>query len=297
MSFQRIVVLGAGAVGSAYGAQLSRRNDVLLVGRAEHVREINARGLVIEQDEKGTYKLPAVTSLKEIPQDTLILVTTKAYDLLDSLKPIRDLVRKDTVVLLLQNGLGVEETARTALKGRGEIIRGLATLASEMLAPGRIRYWKGQTILSSGMASARVAQVLEESGLAVRTATDFTTEVWNKLTVNCVINPLTAILQARDNEIGGKPLAGIRHAVVREVVAVGVAEGIPLKSDLVDFVDQLIPRYENRSSMLQDLARGNRTEIDFINGKVVELGKRHSIPTPANDCLTQLVHFLEVRPR
>jgi len=297
MTFQRIVVLGAGAVGSAYGALLSRRNDVLLVGRADHVREINAKGLVVEQEEKGTYKLPAVTSLKEIPQDALILVTTKAYDLLDVLKPIRDLVRKDTVVLLLQNGLGIEETASRALKGRGEIIRGLATLASEMLAPGRIRYWKGQTILSPGTTAARVAQVLEDSGLAVRTATDFPTEVWKKLVVNCVINPLTAILQARDNEIGGELLAGIRHAVVREVVAVGVAEGITLKSDLVDFVDQVIPRYENRSSMLQDLTRGSRTEIDFLNGKVVELGKRHGIPTPANDCLTQLVRFLEVRRR
>ena len=297
MTFQRIVVLGAGAVGSAYGALLSRRNDVLLVGRADHVREINAKGLVVEQEEKGTYKLPAVTSLKEIPQDALILVTTKAYDLLDALKPIRDLVRKDTVVLLLQNGLGIEETASRALKGRGEIIRGLATLASEMLAPGRIRYWKGQTILSPGTTAARVAQVLEDSGLAVRTATDFPTEVWKKLVVNCVINPLTAILQARDNEIGGELLAGIRHAVVREVVAVGVAEGITLKSDLVDFVDQVIPRYENRSSMLQDLTRGSRTEIDFLNGKVVELGKRHGIPTPANDCLTQLVRFLEVRRR
>ena len=297
MTFRRIVVLGAGAVGSAYGALLSRRNDVLLVGRAEHVRAINARGVVVEQDEKGTYKLPAVTTLDEISQDTLILVATKAYDLLDSLKPIRDLVRKDTVLLLLQNGLGIEETASRALKGRGEIIRGLATLASEMLAPGRIRYWKGQTILSPGTTAARVAQVLEDSGLAVRTVTDFATEVWKKLVVNCVINPLTAILQVRDNEIGGEPLSGIRHAVVREVVAVGVAEGVALKSDLVDFVDQLIPRYENRSSMLQDLTRGNRTEIDFINGKVVELGKRHGIPTPANDCLTQLIRFLEVRPR
>jgi len=297
MTFQRIVILGAGAVGSAYGALLSRRNDVLLVGRAEHVRAINARGLVVEEDEKGIYRLPAVTSLKEIPQDTLILVATKAYDLPDSLKPIRDLIRKDTVVLLLQNGLGIEETASKALKGRGEIIRGLATLASEMLAPGRIRYWKGQTILGPGTTSARVAQVLEDSGLAVRIASDFAVEVWKKLVVNCVINPLTAILQARDNEIGGELLAGIRHAVVREVLAVGVAEGITLKSDLVDFVDQLIPRYENRSSMLQDVTRGNRTEIDFINGKVVELGKRHGIPTPANDCLTQLVRFLEVRHR
>jgi 2-dehydropantoate 2-reductase len=297
MTFQRIVVLGAGAVGSAYGALLSRRNDVLLVGRAEHVRAINASGLVVEEDEKGIYRLPAVTSLKEIPQDTLILVATKAYDLADSLKSIRDLIRKDTVVLLLQNGLGIEETASKALKGRGEIIRGLATLASEMLAPGRIRYWKGQTILGPGTTAARIAQVLEDSGLAIRVASDFAAEVWKKLVVNCVINPLTAILRARDSEIGGELLAGIRHAVVREVLAVGVAEGITLKSDLVDFVDQLIPRYENRSSMLQDVTRGNRTEIDSINGKVVELGKRHGIPTPANDCLTQLVRFLEVRHR
>lgn len=297
MTFQRIVVLGAGAVGSAYGALLSRRSNVLLVGRPEHVEAINADGLLIEENEKGRYKLHAATSLQEIPSQTLLLVATKAYDLLDSLKSIRDLVRQDTVVFLLQNGLGIEETASRALKGRGQIIRGLATLASEMLAPGRIRYWKGPTILAHDTISARVAQVLEDSGLVVRIVDDFATEVWKKLVVNCVINPLTAILQVRNNEIGGGLLAGIRHAVIGEVVAVGVAEGIPLKSDLATFVDQLIPRYENRSSMLQDLARGSRTEIDFINGKVAELGKRHGIPTPANDCLTQLVRFLEVRPR
>jgi 2-dehydropantoate 2-reductase len=151
--------------------------------------------------------------------------------------------------------------------------------------------------LDSGAVAVRVAQVLEDSGLAVRIANDFAAEVWKKLLVNCVINPLTAILQVRNNEIGGKLLAGIRHAVVREGVAVGMAEGISLKPDLVDFVDQLIPRYENRSSMLQDVIRGNRTEIDFINGMIVDLGKRHHIPTPANECLAQLVRFLEVRPR
>jgi 2-dehydropantoate 2-reductase len=297
MTSQRIVVLGAGAVGSAYGALLSRRNDVLLVGRAEHVQAINASGLSVEEDDGGTYKVKAATSLKEIPQDTIVLVTTKAYDLAESLRAIRALIRKDTVMLLLQNGLGIEEIASNVLKGRGETIRGLATLASEVIAPGRIRYWRGQTVLDSGAVAVRVAQVLEDSGLAVRIANDFAAEVWKKLLVNCVINPLTAILQVRNNEIGGKLLAGIRHAVVREGVAVGMAEGISLKPDLVDFVDQLIPRYENRSSMLQDVIRGNRTEIDFINGMIVDLGKRHHIPTPANECLAQLVRFLEVRPR
>lgn len=297
MTFQHIVILGAGAVGSAYGALLSRNNDVLLVGRAEHVEAVNARGLVIEEDEKGTYRLPAVTRLKDIAEDTLILVTMKAYDLADSLKAIRSLLRQETVILLLQNGLDIEETARKALKGRGEVVRGLATLAAELVEPGRIRYWKGQTVLGPEAAAARVAQVLQDNGLATRIAGDFATEVWKKLVVNCVINPLTAILQVRNDEIGGDLLVAIRHAVVREVVAVGVAEGIPLGFDQVAHVDQVIPRYKNRSSMLQDLTRGNRTEIDFINGKVMQLGKQHGIPTPANDLLTQLVRFLEVRRR
>jgi 2-dehydropantoate 2-reductase len=268
-----------------------------LVGRTEHVRAINTGGLSIEGHEAGIYKVPAATSLKEIGQNAIVLVTTKAYDLAESLETIRPLLRKDTVILLLQNGLGIEEAAGRVLKGRGLVIRGLATLASELIAPGHIRYWRGQTILGSDAVSARVVQALEDSGLAVRVTADFATEVWKKLLVNCVINPLTAILQVRNNEIGGELLAGIRHAVVKEGVAVGAAEGISLNSDLVDFVDQLIPRYKNRSSMLQDIIQGNRTEIDFINGKIVELGKRHGISTPANDVLTQLVRFLEVQPR
>jgi 2-dehydropantoate 2-reductase len=274
---------------------LSQKNDVLLLGRPEHVRAISGAGLIVEEKDKRAYKVPAATSLNELHENTLILVTTKAYDLLDSLKAIRNLVRQDTVVLLLQNGLGIEEAARSALKGRGEVIRGLATLASEMLAPGHIRYWKGPTILGAGTPSSRVAEVFKDSGLVVQIVNDFAQEVWKKLVVNCVINPLTAILQVRNDQIGGEVLAEMRHTIVREVVAVGIAEGIPLTLDLVDFVDQLIPRYTNRSSMFQDILLGNRTEIDFINGKVVELGRHHNIPTPANDCLTQLVRFLEAQ--
>jgi len=293
MTFHSVTILGAGAIGSAYGAILSRSNDVVLIGRPAHMEAIKLNGLRMEGDDAGVYDVLAATKLEEIPERMLLVVSTKAYDVAEALASVKHIVRNDTVILLLQNGLGVEEVAREALNGRGKVIRGLVTTAAEMLGPGHIRHWRGEMIVGSDEESKRVAQLLKSSGLAVRVVEDFKRAVWRKLVMNCVINPLTAILRVRNNEIGTSSLKGVRHAIVHECIAVGQAEGVNVGEDFVNFVDEVIPRYTNRSSMLQDIMRGRRTEIDFINGKVVELGRRHGIPTPVNETLTQLIHFME----
>jgi len=293
VTFRSVVILGAGAIGSAYGALLSRGSDVLLIGRSNHVEAIRVHGLRMEGDDAGTYILPAATKLEKISPETLLMVSTKAYDLAESLASVRHLVCNDTVILLLQNGLGIEEVAREALNGRGRVIRGLVTTAAEMLGPGRISHWRGEIMLGSDEESKKVAQLFESSGMAVRVVENFKEAVWRKLVMNCVINPLTAILRVRNNEIGAPSLKELRHAIVRECIAVGRAEDVSIGEDFLNFVDEVIPRYTNRSSMLQDIMRGRRTEIDFINGKIVELGRRHGIPTPVNETLTQLIHFME----
>lgn len=293
MTFQRIVILGAGAIGSTYGAALSQQHNVLLIGRGKHVDVINSEGLIMEGDFAGTHRPSAATILNEIPPETLLIVTTKAYDVAPSLQAIQAIVRKDTVVLLLQNGLGIIPLAKRVLKGQGVVVRGLTTMAAELLTPGHIKTWRGETILGSNKTSKRIAHLFNETGLPVRISNIFENELWKKLVMNCVINPLTAILRVRNKEIGVTTLAPIRHAIIRECMAISAAEGVELRMDLISVIDKMIPRYTNRSSMYQDVMRGKQTEIDFINGKVVELGKRHDIPTPMNHCLTQLVKFQE----
>jgi 2-dehydropantoate 2-reductase len=112
--------------------------------------------------------------------------------------------------------------------------------------------------------------------------------------INCVVNPLSAILQAPTKSLVAKQLAHIRRSVVEECIAVGKAEGINLDLGILEIMESNLSGFKNRSSMLQDILRGRKTEIDFLNGRIVELGKRHRIPTPVNETLTQLIRFIEV---
>ena len=120
----QIIVLGAGAIGSLYGAKLAAAHDVLLIGRPEHVFSINARGLRIEGIEPETVRIPAATTVTQISPDTLVLLTVKVTDSTAALEPIARLIRDDTTIVSLQNGLGSEQIARSALGGSCRRMRG-----------------------------------------------------------------------------------------------------------------------------------------------------------------------------
>lgn len=254
---------------------------------------IKEKGLIISGDGAGTYTVATATNIEEIPPKTLLIVSVKAYDLKKSLTSIQSKIRKDTILLLLQNGLGIEEIARKIVKGRGTVLRGIVTAGAEILEPGHIKVRKNITIFDADKRSQEIAQLLQTCNMRILISESFQTEKWRKLTINCVVNPLSAILKVRNHEIFTPQLIGVRQAIFEECVAVGTAEGVKLDSSLFQIIEENVPSYENRSSMCQDLIRGKKTEIDFINGKVVELGKKHGVSTPFNECLVQLIHFLE----
>ena len=293
MSFNRIFILGAGAIGSIYGAILSEKADVSLVGNKAHVEAINAGGLTIVGDTKRVFFPRAATEIKSIPEKALILLTTKTYDSAEAIKRIRKLLKKDTVILVLQNGIGSEEIVRQLVAERGIVLRGLTTMAAEFLKPGRIKFWSGETIIESHSDSRKIVSIFNQCGLKSRLSNNINTEVWNKLVLNCVVNPLTALFHLRNCEILGESLRNVRHSIVRECVKVAEAEGIVLPQQLAGTIDKQLAHYTNFSSMYQDLAKGNRTEIDFLNGKIVELGKKHHIQTPVNETLVSFIKFLE----
>ncbi len=295
MNFEKIFVLGAGAIGSSYGALLSRKNDVTLIGNKAHMDAINSGGLVIKGDITGKFSVNAETSLQEAPMGSLILLTTKAQDSIMAIGGVKHLLKKDTVILVLQNGLGVKELVQGIVGDEIEIVRGLVLMAAEFIEPGNITLWDGQTIIERTKTGEKIARLFRESGLKTRVSEDMTKEEWSKLVVNCVINPLTAILGVRDNEIGVDSLKEVRHKIFAECVRVGNAEGISFEPDLERDIDRKILSYKNYSSMCQDIMKGKNTEIDFLNGKIVELGKKHGIATPVNETLTGLVKFLEAK--
>jgi 2-dehydropantoate 2-reductase len=293
LSFNRIFILGAGAIGSVCGALLSEKNDVVLIGSRAHVDAIKANGLTIAGDVRRTFHPEANTKIDGIPRKSLVILTTKAYDSAKAVSEIRRFLKKDTILLVLQNGLGNEDIVKQIVAGKGKVLRALTKMAGEFLKPGRITFWQGETIIESNDDSAKIVDVFGSAGLKSRLSKSIGTEVWTKLAVNCVVNPLTAILRVRNSEIWENSLRYVRNGVARECAEVATAERIALPKNLAKKIEKQAMGYTNFSSMYQDLVKGKRTEIDFLNGKIVELGKKHRIQTPINETLVSFIKFLE----
>ena len=293
MSFQKIFILGAGAIGSCYGALLSRNNDVTLIGTRVHVDAVKAHGLVIKGDVAGRFPVEIQTRISEIPPNTLIILTTKAHDSPEAARKLKPLLKSDTVLLALQNGLRIKKLIQRAVGDKCEVVRGLVLMAAESLEPAKITFWNGSTIIERTRTGEKIRALFEKSGLKVRVTADIEKEEWNKLVVNCVINPLTAILKVRNNEIDVASLKEVRHGIIEECSLVAQKEGIRFDPGLESEIDRKIKGYTNYSSMYQDVAKGKKTEMSYLNGKIAELGRKHGIRTPVNETLVGLIRFME----
>ena len=294
----QIFILGAGAIGSLYGAKLAARNDVTLVGRPDHVRAINKNGLRIEGLESETIRLPAATHIDRIPSDVLILLTTKVPATADALEEVASLIRDDTTIIVLQNGLNSGEIARAALGGQGTVLRGISQFGAIFDQPGTVQYMvKGYTVLENHERSERVAAVLNEAGLDCRISHDITTEIWRKLVFNCVVNPVTTIIGTKVGGIVDPRLDRVKQLIIDECLAVAEAEGVIVKNDWIGEINATYAGSPNTVSMQQDLLRGRGTEIDYLNGAVVALGAKHGVQCPVNEGLTRIIKAMEAISR
>jgi 2-dehydropantoate 2-reductase len=291
--FDRTFILGAGGIGSVVGALLSKKHDVTLVGNRAHMEAIKSEGLSVSGDVTETFQLRVNTQIREIPQETLIFLTTKAYDSESAMEGITKLLKDDTVVLVLQNGLGNEEVVKRVLRGKAKVLRGITNMAVEFFKAGQVKYWKGDTFIENDVASEDIADALNACGLKTILCTNIKDRIWGKVAVNSVVNPLTAIFRVRNHEIRAQPLAPVRHQILNECVDVGKAEGIAFQENLEKEIDKEIEGYTNFSSMYQDMMKGNKTEIDFLNGKIIELGDKHRVLTPINKTIVSFIKFLE----
>ena len=289
-----IIVLGAGAIGSLYGAKLAAANDVTLIARAEHARAINADGLRVKGIEFQTIRVRAATRVEKLKPNTLVLLTTKVPATASAVESIAPFVRDDTTILALQNGLGADDVARSALHGRGIVLRGISQFGAIFEQPGVIRYMvKGYTLLEDHPRSARISDVLNAAGLDCRISADIKTEIWRKLIFNCVVNPITTIIRSEVGQIVGPALNRLKQLVIDECLTVAAAEGVSIKSDLMAEVNAAYAGSKNIVSMRQDLIRGRATEIDYLNGAIVALAAKHGLDCPVNDGLTKIVKGME----
>lgn len=289
-----IIVLGAGAIGSFYGAKLSEFNDVILVGRQEHVDKINKYGLKITGLENNKYKLRAETKIQKIEGKTLILLTTKVYDSRKSINSIKHLIKKDTIILCLQNGLYCEYIVKKIIKNKCLVLRAITNFGAVFLKPGIIGYKNySYTSIEKSPRSREIAENFKKCGLNCDISQNIKIDMWKKLVLNCVLNPVSAILRVENRGIADERLNSLKRLIVDECIKVAKKDGIEFNIDFVESINKAINNSKNISSMQQDLMKGKQTEIDYLNGAVVNMGKKYGIECPVNEALCTIIRDAE----
>ena len=282
--------MGAGALGCLYGYMLQRKFDVIFVARGEQLKALK-RGLRVTGIVEDFVRVKAVENPVEAD---VTFVTVKSYDTEEVAK---ELSRVNCgIVVSLQNGIGNEEILMNHLD---RVLSGVTTYASNLVDYGWIEFaGEGETFVGelNGRISddvIRVVEILKSAGVKAHAVEDIVRRKWIKTVINSAINPITAILRVRNGKIlEVKELWDLALRVLREGEKILEAMGFEEKLEEV-LRDVLIKTARNRSSMLQDVERCKRTEIDFINGALVRKGEELGIDTPYNRTLTLLVKSLE----
>ena len=312
----RVLIAGAGALGSVFGGFLRlAQHEVTLLGRTAHLNAIAEHGLRID----GLWGEHCATGF-DLAGDAqsvrgefdAILITVKSYDTAAMAGAIAAHRATNGVVISLQNGLGNVETLARHISSdhilAGRVIFGAAAIASRHV---RVTVYAEPVLIGAGRAGngdephlaalARVwARHFAAAGIPSEYCADIEAALWGKVLYNAALNPLGALLGVHYGALSENAhTRAIMDATFDEVFAVATAEGVRLAwptpaAYRAAFYGRLVPStFNHRSSMLQDLERGRRTEVDAMNGEVWRRGEARGIATPVNEVLTCLVHARE----
>jgi len=307
---RKVAVVGAGAVGSFYGAMLARAGHaVVLIGRPAHVDAIRRDGLRLEMAGKSeSLTIDASSEIAAAHGADLVLVSVKSSDTEAVARELAPALARDAVVVSLQNG--VENADVIARHVAATVVPAVVYVATAMPAPGIVRHHgRGDLVVGPRTrAAARdpalagrleaIASFFATAGVAVKVSADVVAELWSKLMVNCAYNAISALAQSSYGEmVALAPIRELQRTVVGEVVAVAAASGVELPlAAAVEAMERIAPAMPAQlSSTAQDVARGKPSEIDHLNGFVVRRGRELGIATPANQALHALVKLVESR--
>jgi 2-dehydropantoate 2-reductase len=300
----RVTIVGCGAVGSLFAANLAQLDDVEVWAfdlDREHVAAINEHGLRLSGAGDVVGEVRATTDAAELPPSDFGIVATKC---MHTAAAIEATGRAFTTgaVCSVQNGVGNEEVLAQHVE---RVIRGTTFPAGRIVGPGHVQWdVKGDTTIGpfepspAGMAEIeRLADACTRGGMPTKAVEDARGPQWRKLIFNAATNPigaLTGLSHGRVVEDAGLRL--LVSGLVDEGKAVAAVQGIELDADpeeLIDHAARPDVAYDHKASMLQDVEARRLTEIDYLNGGVSRFGREQGIPTPLNDAATALIKGLE----
>ncbi|MGY6241554.1 ketopantoate reductase family protein (plasmid) [Burkholderia ambifaria] len=295
----RFAVYGAGAVGCYFGAMLARADhDVVLIGRSRHVAAISRRGLRFQAATfDDIVHVQASTDVAAAASADVVLVCTKSTGTTEAAKALSQVLSSDARVVSLQNG--IENASRLRQQLSQPVIAAAVYVAAEMADDGHVlHHGRGDLVFEDCPGARPLAETLRGAGIPVEISMNVQQALWQKLTLNCAYNAISAIMmQSLDLMPERDVLRDTMCDVVAECFAVAAAESVIVGADAEDFVqyiERTIPPGQ-LSSTAQDLGRGKTSEIEYLNGTILRRGTQYGIPTPANRMLYTLVKMLEAK--
>ena len=302
----KIAVVGAGAMGCLFGGLLAEGGlDVTLVDvLQEHVDRINRDGLrIVGYGGDRSIPVRATTEPSGLPAVDVLFVQCKAPYTKEAVRRVLHLLRDDSVAISFQNGLGNEENIGEVV-GMEHVLGGVTAQGAAVEGPGAVRNFGNLPThigeMGGGLSerSERIAAALDRAGLQTTAVPDIRQAIWKKLLANIAISPTSAIANMTIKQVFAVPeLRETAFEALDEAVEVARAEGVELNAaetrEVIDQIAGPTGTGDNKSSLCVDIINRRPCEIDVISGAVVQLGRKHDIPTPVNKTLVAAVKALE----
>ncbi len=299
----KIYMIGAGAMGGVYGGLLTHAGyDVTLIDiRKDHIEKIRRDGLTVE-GVRGTHvvKLPSQLGADGLPAGDMAIIFTDANSTAEAARTAKQLLRPEGFALTLQNGIGNVETLVAEL-GRERVIAGVSMNSAANPGLARSAYTHGG-MTSIGELDGRdterirkVAEMFNKAQIPTEIVPDPMAQIWGKFAHNCAVNALAAVSGLRTGELFRVPeMNALQERVIDEILAVVEAKGwkLPEKDARKKIREHSRLRF-NKPSMLQHMEKGQRTEIDALNGALVREAKALGIPVPYNEAVVAFVKGME----
>ncbi len=281
--------------------------DVTLIGRERHIKYIREQGLRISGiwGEHVIRNIRAASELNANYEPDVILLTTKSFDTENAVRELQPLIADDSVVISLQNGIGNEEIIARYV-GEEHTMGGMVITGFVTLQPGEVEVTSSADTTKIGVLNSeitprlrKIVAIFNEAAIPLDAVDNILMHIWAKALFSAALNPLSAIFRVTYGKLANPHSFAIIEALIHEAFKVAEAEKVELfwerAEEYLDYLRRVqIPQTEKHcSSMLSDIEKGKKTEIDFLNGVFVNLGKKHNVPTPVNETIVRVIKFLE----
>ncbi len=299
----RVAVMATGALGAYFGGRLAEAgHEVHFIARGAHLDAIKRDGLKVESPLGNIHlkNANATSDPKEVGVCDVVLFAVKLWDTEKAGELSKPFMNKNTRLLTMQNGIDSVERL-TPILGEGVVCAAPTRISAVITGPGTVAHKGNFANLSCGFMDGRddarlraLAEEMKQAKVQVSYSTEIEKNLWEKFVFLDGMSGATASTRSSIGPILADPdTAGLLHALMKEVEAVGVARKVPIEgnADRAFAAVKALPG-TIKASMCEDVERGNRLELDWLQGKVVELGKKHGVPTPANEYVYKVLKLL-----